>query len=114
MKHKYGFLILLALAVSQGVYAQRMKSMDFRNQQITDILMALAEISGTSIIADETVEGAASFHFTDSDFEDSLAVFLSSYNLFAARDGTAIRVSRIQSSMSGETGLVTLRAGRGR
>jgi type II secretory pathway component GspD/PulD (secretin) len=87
-----------------------MKSMDFRNQQITDILMALAEISGTSIIADETVDGIASFHFTDSEFEDSLEIFLSSYNLFYTREGNTIRVSRIQGALDTSTGLVTMRA----
>jgi type II secretory pathway component GspD/PulD (secretin) len=84
--------------------------MDFRNQQITDILMALAEVSGTSIIADETVEGIASFHFTDSEFEASLGIFLSSYNLFYTREGNTIRVSRIQGILDTSTGLVTMRA----
>jgi type II secretory pathway component GspD/PulD (secretin) len=110
MKHKHFFLILLALALSRGVFGQRMQRMDFRNQQITDILMTLAEVSGTSIIADETVDGSASFHFTDSEFEESLDIFLASYNLFYTRDNNTIRVSRIQGAMDGESGLVTLRA----
>ncbi|WP_010259474.1 secretin N-terminal domain-containing protein [Treponema primitia] len=110
MNQKNCFLILAVLFLSQGLYGQRMKSMDFRNQQITDILMALAEISGTSIIADETVGGAASFHFTDSEFEDSLEIFLSSYNLFYTRDGNTFRVSRIQGTLDESTGLVTMRA----
>jgi type II secretory pathway component GspD/PulD (secretin) len=108
MKRRRCFIILLALLTSQGLFAQRMKSMDFRNQHIRDILMALAEISGTSIIADETVEGLATFHFSDSEFEDSLKAFLSSYDLFYAREGNTIRVSRIQGNIDG--GLVSLRA----
>jgi type II secretory pathway component GspD/PulD (secretin) len=108
MKHKYCLIVLLALLLSQGLFAQRIKSMDFRNRQIRDILMALAEISGTSIIADETVEGLATFHFSDSEFEDSLEIFLSAYDLFYVREGNAIRVSRIRGSMDG--GLVSLRA----
>jgi hypothetical protein len=75
MNQKNCLLVLLVLSLNQGLYGQRMKSMDFRNQQITDILMALAEVSGTSIIAGETVDGIASFHFTDSEFEDSLKNF---------------------------------------
>jgi type II secretory pathway component GspD/PulD (secretin) len=102
--------MLLALLLSQGLFAQRMKSMDFRNQHIRDILMALAEISGTSIIADETVDGLATFHFSDSEFEDSLETFLSSYDLFYAREGNTFRVSRIQGSIDGASGLVSLRA----
>jgi type II secretory pathway component GspD/PulD (secretin) len=108
MKHKHCLIILLALLLNQGLFAQRIKSMDFRNRQIRDILMALAEISGTSIIADETVEGLATFHFSDSEFEDSLEIFLSSYDLFYVREGNAIRVSRIRGSM--DNGLVSLRA----
>jgi type II secretory pathway component GspD/PulD (secretin) len=110
MKHRLCFFMLLALLLNQGLSAQRMKSMDFRNQHIRDILMALAEISGTSIIADETVEGSATFHFSDSEFEDSLAAFLAAYDLFYTREGTAFRVSRIQGSIDGASGLVSLRA----
>jgi type II secretory pathway component GspD/PulD (secretin) len=102
--------MLLALLLSQGLFAQRMKSMDFRNQHIRDILMALAEVSGTSIIADETVEGMATFHFSDSEFEDSLKTFLSSYDLFYTREGNTIRVSRVQGNIDGASGLVSLSA----
>jgi type II secretory pathway component GspD/PulD (secretin) len=98
------------LLLNQGLFAQQMKSMDFRNRHIRDILMALAEISGTSIIADETVEGMATFHFSDSEFEESLGIFLASCDLFYTREGNTIRVSRIQGNMDGESGLVSLRA----
>jgi type II secretory pathway component GspD/PulD (secretin) len=110
MKQKCCLFILAALVTGQGLFAQRMKSMDFRNQHIREILLALAEISGTSIIADETVEGSATFHFSDSEFEDSLAAFLSAYDLFHTREGTTIRVSRIQGAMDSASGLVSLRA----
>jgi type II secretory pathway component GspD/PulD (secretin) len=102
--------MLLALLLNQGLFAQRMKSMDFRNQHIRDILMALAEISGTSIIADETVEGLATFHFSDSEFEDSLKTFLASYDLFYVKEENTFRVSRIQGNIDGPSGLVSLRA----
>jgi type II secretory pathway component GspD/PulD (secretin) len=108
MKRRCCFFILLTLLMHQGLFAQRMKSMDFRNQHIRDILMALAEISGTSIIADETVDGLATFHFSDSEFEDSLEAFLASYDLFYAREGNTIRVSRIRGTI--DSGLVSLRA----
>jgi type II secretory pathway component GspD/PulD (secretin) len=110
MRRRHFFIILIALLASQGLFAQRMKSMDFRNRHIRDILMALAEISGTSIIADETVEGMATFHFSDSEFEESLEIFLASYDLFYAREGNTIRVSRIQGRMDSESGMVSLRA----
>jgi type II secretory pathway component GspD/PulD (secretin) len=110
MNKRYCFLILAILVLIQGLYGQRMKSMDFRNQDITDILMVMAEISGTSIITDETVGGSASFHFSDSDFEDSLEHFLSSYHLFYKKEGAVFRVSRIQAVLNRDTSLVTMRA----
>jgi type II secretory pathway component GspD/PulD (secretin) len=69
--------------------------MDFRNQEIIDILMVLAEVSGTSIVPDDTVKGKASFYFTDSELEDALNEFLMNYKLYYRRDGNIIRVSRI-------------------
>jgi type II secretory pathway component GspD/PulD (secretin) len=84
--------------------------MDFRNQNIVDILMALAETSGMSIIPDETVEGRASFHFTDSDFFEALELFLSSHKLYSIREGNSIRVSRIKTSYDGNTRRVSIAA----
>jgi type II secretory pathway component GspD/PulD (secretin) len=78
--------------------AQQLRTMDFRNQNIIDILMVLAEVSDTSIIPDETVGGTASFHFTDSDLMDALDAFLSQYKLYRRREGNIIRVSRINAS----------------
>jgi type II secretory pathway component GspD/PulD (secretin) len=108
MPHRNIIGILLVLYVSQSVAAQRIKSMDFRNQSIVDILMVLAEISNTSIIPDETVQGTASFHFSESDFEESLALFLSSYKLHYRREGNVIRVSRINLSWDEAAGLISI------
>jgi type II secretory pathway component GspD/PulD (secretin) len=110
MNYKAIGIFWLLLSMAGSVYGQRMKSMDFRNQHIVDILMVLAEASGTSIIPDETVEGTASFHFTDSDFEESLNLFLSSYKLYYRREGNVFRVSRIESLYDERTGLVKLRS----
>lgn len=116
MKHRsiYGHLLILFLASSAflaaPVYGQRMKVMDFRGQNITDILMVLAESSGVSIIPDETVEGTASFHFTDSDFTEALDQFLSHYNLHSWREGNIIRVSRIKGAYQDDTRRLSLRA----
>ena len=56
--------------------AQKLREMHFVNQPVNDILLALGEISGRSIVPDETVSGTASFHFADTDFETALQVFL--------------------------------------
>lgn len=56
--------------------------MEFHNQKISDILLSIAAISDTSIIPDETIEGTASFYFSDSTLEQVLDLFASSYNLY--------------------------------
>ncbi|MDR0451789.1 MAG: type II and III secretion system protein [Treponema sp.] len=104
-----GFCAALFFACA-AAGAQQIKAMDFRNQSITDILMVLAEASGTSILPDETVRGAASFHFSDSDLMEALDAFLSGYKLFHTRDGNVIRVSRILSGYDRERGRVSLKA----
>jgi type II secretory pathway component GspD/PulD (secretin) len=72
--------------------------------------MVLAEVSGTSILPDETVSGNASFHFTDSDLMEALEVFLSGYKLYYKRDGNVIRVSRINSDYNKTRNEISLRA----
>jgi type II secretory pathway component GspD/PulD (secretin) len=110
MRYRITGTLLLFLVLGFPVFGQRMGVMDFRNQNIVDILMALAETSGMSIIPDETVEGKASFHFTDSDFFEALELFLGSYKLYAVREGNSIRVSRIKTSYNGDTRRVSLAA----
>ncbi|MDR2784751.1 MAG: type II and III secretion system protein [Treponema sp.] len=105
-----GRLFAVLFFLCAAIQAQQIKSMDFRNQNITDILMVLAEASGTSILPDETVSGTASFHFSDSDLMQALEVFLSGYKLYHRREGNVIRVSRIHSGYDRERNSVTLRA----
>lgn len=38
-------------------------NIDFRNQQITDIIYAVSDMCGASVYIDETVTGRMSFHF---------------------------------------------------
>jgi general secretion pathway protein D len=103
-------ILLLLLAYNYSISAQTLKSMEFRNQSITDILMVLAEATGTSIIPDETVKGNASFYFSESQFEDSLSLFLSTYKLYYRREGKVYRVSKIDASYDAQKNEVHLRA----
>ena len=69
-------VLLAALFLSIGVAgAQQIKEMEFKNQAIVDILLALAEMSGKSIVPDETVTGTASYYFNETDFETALKIF---------------------------------------
>jgi type II secretory pathway component GspD/PulD (secretin) len=92
-------LLLTGLVPLQG---QTMRSMDFRNQNIVDILMVLADIGRQSIIVDESVLGTATFHFSDSDFEDALFRFTDACNLYVEKRNNAYYISRIRISLEGE------------
>ena len=47
--------LVFVLYITATGFSQQIKAIEFRDQQITDILLVLAEISGKSIIPDETV-----------------------------------------------------------
>jgi type II secretory pathway component GspD/PulD (secretin) len=82
--------------------------MDFRNQNIADILMVLADAAGQSIIVDETVIGTATFHFSDSPFEEALYRFTDACNLFVDNRNNAYYISKIQIQRNND--LINIRA----
>ena len=94
----------------QNIFAQKIKSMEFQNQEITDILLALADMADVSIIPDETVTGKASFYFSESEFEDALSHFLESYRLFFTKENNIYKVSRISSSWNEESQTASIKA----
>lgn len=110
MKKSLFVVFIIATFAELTVSAQRIKSMEFHDQQITDILLVLAQTSNTSIIPDETVTGTASFYFSDSDLEDALSLFLSTYKMYYTKEGAVIKVSRIKSSYDAAGGLVSITA----
>jgi general secretion pathway protein D len=92
---RFVFALLLAACSAALASAQQIKEIEFKNQPITDILLALGEMAGRSIVPDETVSGNASYYFTATDFETALKIFLSTYQLFSWRDGSIYYVSRV-------------------
>lgn len=92
------------------LFSQSINSMEFYNQEITDILLVLAESSGTSIIPDETVSGKASFYFSDSSLEVALDTFLSTYNLYYEKNDSYISVSRIMVDYNQDSQLFSVKA----
>jgi type II secretory pathway component GspD/PulD (secretin) len=98
-----GLLVFLIL-ITPSLYAQRIRAMDFRNRPIADILMVLADTAGASVMVDETVTGAATFHFTDSAFADALRRFTEACHLHAVEREGIWYISRIALS-SGEQGI---------
>lgn len=100
--------IFLLLSLS-FIFPQNIKSMEFHNQNITDILLVLAESSGVSIIPDKTVSGKASFYFSESTIEEALSRFLSTYNLYYEYNDNYYSVSKIQITYTPATSLVSLK-----
>jgi type II secretory pathway component GspD/PulD (secretin) len=90
------------------LHGQTIRKMDFRNQNITDILMALADMGQQSIVIDPSVSGVATFYFTDSEFEDALNQFIDACNLYYEKKYNAYYVSKMQILQDGD--LITIAA----
>ena len=103
-------LALLLLLSPAPLSAQRLKEMQFTNQPITDILLALGQIAGRSIIPDESVTGSASYYFAETEFETALQVFLQTYKMYLVRDNNVYYVSRIRSAWDPEAKLLSMDA----
>jgi type II secretory pathway component GspD/PulD (secretin) len=101
-------LLLVAAAV---VFSQEGKasliSFEFINQDIRDILYAFSSYARISIIADETVNGNATFQFNGTSFEQAFDMFLLTNRLYVDKTEAAWIVSRIYVEVSSE-GSITL------
>ena len=103
-------LLVLLAAGSLPAPAQQIKEMQFVNQPVNDILLALGEISGKSIIPDETVGGTASYHFAATDFDTALQVFLSTYKMYVRKADSVYYVSRIRVEAEPANGTISMDA----
>ncbi|HUX12342.1 MAG TPA: hypothetical protein VMW87_04900 [Spirochaetia bacterium] len=102
-----GLLVVSGVAVP--VFPQQIRSMEFRNQPVTDILLALAKMSGRSIIADPTVTGNSSYFFTQTDFDQALHSFLAANNLFVELRGAIYYVSRVFTDFDQVRGTISVK-----
>lgn len=91
-----------------SIFSEQIKEMQFINQPITDILLALGEISGKSIIPDETVKGSASYYFSEIDFETAIKVFLNTYKMYLRKENNIYYVSRIKVEYDERTGEISM------
>lgn len=87
--------VLLLFLLALAGWGQEMKSLEFRDQNIRDILITLGELNGASIVPDETVTGRASYVFANMDFRKALQVFLDTYRLSAVMRDDVYYVSRV-------------------
>ena len=92
------------------IHTTPLKSMEFNNQEISDILLALASMAGKSIVPDETVSGKASFYFADSEFKDSFNSFLENYKLYSKEENNIIKVSRIYTNYDKAKKIISIKA----
>jgi general secretion pathway protein D len=110
-RSRLSWLILPLLAFCCfSASAQQIKEMQFVNQPVNDILLALGEVSGKSIIPDETVGGTASYHFAATDFDTALQVFLSTCKMYVRKQDSVYYVSRIRVDADPQTGLICMDA----
>ena len=104
------WILLLLAAGCFPASAQQIKEMQFVNQPVNDILLALGAVSGKSIIPDETVGGTASYHFAATDFDTALQVFLSTYKMYVRKQDSVYYVSRIRVDADQAAGLISMDA----
>lgn len=93
------FLKVLFCFLSIPLFSQVNDSsiyMDFRNQKISDIIYAVAEVCGESVIIDETVTGTATFRFEDKNFESALGRFAKHCQLYVEKNDGVYTVSKVR------------------
>ncbi len=103
-----GVNLLLLLVTAFLLPAQEIKQMEFINQSIKDILFTLAQTTGTSIITDDTVEGTASYYFSDTNLDTALEHFLDPNDLYFWKKDGIYYVSKVMIGYDADSGLLTL------
>lgn len=96
------FFAILLIACGGSLCADKIQRMEFRNQSIADILTILADVSGMSVILDETITGNASFLFGPTSFEDALEQFSRSYHLHYNNDNGVYYISKVRVTVNNQ------------
>ncbi len=102
-------LLALCLFRLVPVQAQIIDDIQFFNQPIADILLALSIEGDITVIPDETVEGNASFQSQGMDVRDAIELFLKSERLYGTWEDNVLFVSRIRIE-EGDHGEISLDA----
>ncbi len=97
LKNKLLLIILLFHITTAGFSQQNNLPiyMDFRNQKISDIIYAVAEVCEQSVLIDETVTGNATFRFEDKDFESALNRFANHCQLYVEKSDGVYYISKV-------------------
>lgn len=92
------FLILLFIDIylyGQEKSKENLIAIDFRNQNISDIIYAVADMCSQSVYIDETVSGHMSFHFEDTSFESALNRFSDYAGLYIEKKENVYFISKV-------------------
>lgn len=106
----FASVILVSAIFAAPLPAQSLQSMEFRDQELTDILLVLGQVGGVSIVPDDTVKGRASYYFAQTDFSVAFDAFLSAYKLYVRKEGSIWFVSRVGVRWNAEKRLLSLDA----
>ena len=96
MKKRLSIIALVLLSFVHLFAQQNKISVDFRNQEISDIIYSIADMSGISVFLDETVTGKATFHFEDTDFDSAMERFCDYCQLYMTKKNSIYYFSKIQ------------------
>ncbi len=103
MYRKLALLFTVILLFKINIFSQNISEMEFNDSPVRDILLVLAQTSGRSIISDETVDGYASYYFTDMDLDTALDQFLSHYGIYYRYEKGVYYVSKIKTNLDNGT-----------
>ncbi len=95
-KRKLHIIEILMLLLSLKLYAKEIKTIEFSNQNINDIVLILSRELKTSITLDETVEGNYTFYSTIEDAEKTLKNFCEKTNLYAIKENDSYKITKIK------------------
>lgn len=99
------------LLIQMPLFTQETSSsiyMDFRNQKISDIIYAVADVCGKSVIIDETVSGNATFRFEDRDFESALDRFAKHCQLYVEKNDSVYSITKVQINANSNNGKLSI------
>lgn len=100
--------LLISLAGAQQATGADLISLDFRDQPVRDIVLALGDVFDESVVPDDTVSGSISIRLSGGTFADAISRVAASSGMFVTAHDGVFRVSRVHVETVGAT--ITVRA----
>lgn len=99
---KYICFILIILS-SSIVYCQVISQAEFIDKPLKDILIAVGQMAGKTIIVDDSVSGNATHFFKDKTFDQIMSLLIKSHNLYDQIEGNVVTISRMKIQSAGNS-----------